>query len=173
MSRDSGQKGQIIIDLKDPWNPKIISFQKNFQGHTSTCLNDCRFMWSVGGTQGAPTPAKASSVSVTDIRDPMHPFVVPDAVRRRRPAHRLDRRLDALRRRRLRRRRLGLRPGGVRGYWTEGLHKDPTTGQDALRDAVRPDRLRRRPDRRRQRQLVHAQRVPRADGARRPGRRAT
>ena len=58
MSRDSGQKGQIIIDLKDPWNPKPLAFSKNFQGHTSTCINDCRFMWSVGGTQGAPTPSK-------------------------------------------------------------------------------------------------------------------
>ena len=65
MSRDSGQKGQIIIDLKDPWNPKLINFSKNFQGHTSTCLNDCRFMWSVGGTQGAPTPSQA----VVGLRD--------------------------------------------------------------------------------------------------------
>src|SRR3954468_7110985 len=77
MSRDSGSKGQIIVDLKDPWNPKLINFSKNYQGHTSTCLNDCRFMWSVGGIERNTVPGRPSAVSVTDMRDPMHPFVYP------------------------------------------------------------------------------------------------
>jgi hypothetical protein len=32
---------------------------------------------SESGTQGAPTPAKTSPVSVTDMRDALHPFVYP------------------------------------------------------------------------------------------------
>src|SRR3954454_1298153 len=129
MSRDSGQKGQIIIDLKDPWNPKLLNFSKNFQGHTSTCLNDCRFMWSVGGTQGAPTPAKTSPVSVTDMRDALHPFVYPaplasDVSRTGAggSTHSVDVDFNGV--------AWVSGSSGVRGFWTEGLHKDPATGQD-------------------------------------------
>src|SRR4051812_3899728 len=129
MSRDTGQKGQIIVDLKDPWNPKVINFSKNFQGHTSTCLNDCRFMWSVGGTQGAPTPGKASPVSVTDMRDPLHPFVYPtplasDVARTGAggSTHSVDVDFNGV--------AWVSGSSGVRGYWTEGTHKDPATGQD-------------------------------------------
>src|SRR4051812_29752021 len=129
MSRDSGQKGQIIVDLKDPWNPKVVNFSKNFQGHTSTCLNDCRFMWSVGGTQGAPTPGKASPVSVTDMRDPLHPFVYPtplasDVARTGAggSTHSVDVDFNGV--------AWVSGSSGVRGYWTEGTHKDPATGQD-------------------------------------------
>ena len=60
LSRDTGTKGQFIIDISDPWKPAVVGFSKNFQGHTNTCLNDCRFLWSVGGTQSAPAPAKSS-----------------------------------------------------------------------------------------------------------------
>jgi hypothetical protein len=130
MSRDSGQKGQIIVDLKDPWNPKVINFSKNFQGHTSTCLNDCRFMWSVGGTQGAPSPTKPSSVSVTDMRDPMHPFVYPtifgaDVQRtgtNSGSTHSVDVDFNGV--------AWVSGSRGIRGFWTEGLHKDPKTGED-------------------------------------------
>src|SRR3954447_15750829 len=129
MSRDTGQKGQIIVDLKDPWNPKVLNFSKNFQGHTSTCLNDCRFMWSVGGTQGAPTPGKASPVSVTDVRDPLHPFVysAPLASDVSRTGaggstHSVDVDFNGV--------AWVSGSSGVRGFWTEGLHKDPATGQD-------------------------------------------
>jgi hypothetical protein len=130
MSRDSGQKGQIIIDLQDPWNPKLLNFSKNFQGHTSTCLNDCRFMWSVGGTQGAPTPSKPSSVSVTDMRDPLHPFVYPtifsaDISRggsTTTSTHSVDVDFDGI--------AWVSGQNGSRGFYTEGVHKDPKTGQD-------------------------------------------
>ena len=29
MSRDTGNKGQIIVDIKDPWNPKVINYSTN------------------------------------------------------------------------------------------------------------------------------------------------
>jgi len=129
MSRDSGQKGQIIVDIKDPWHPQLLGFSKNFQGHTNTCLNDCRFLWSVGGTQGSPV-RNSSPVSVTDIRDPLHPFVYPapfaSDVRRSGSTsgstHSVDVDFEGI--------VWVSGSGGVRGYYTEGLHKDPATGQD-------------------------------------------
>src|SRR3954471_16631863 len=130
MSRDTGQKGQIIIDLKDPWNPKLINFSKNYQGHTSTCLNDCRFMWSVGGIERNTVPGKPSAVSVTDMRDPMHPFVYPsvfsaDISRGRSTTtstHSVDVDFDGI--------VWVSGQNGARGFYTEGIHKDPKTGQD-------------------------------------------
>ncbi len=128
MSRDTGQKGQIIIDLKDPWNPKLINFSKNFQGHTSTCINDCRFMWSVGGTQSAPTPGKASPVSVTDMRDALHPFVYPAPIAadvqrtgtNSGSTHSVDVDFNGV--------AWVSGSNGVRGWYTEGEHLDTKTG---------------------------------------------
>src|SRR5262249_24508888 len=75
MSRDQGNKGQFIVDIKDPWNPVIDSYSADSrQGHTSTCVNDCRFLWSVGTVESGGPSAPATPVSVTDVRDPMHPF---------------------------------------------------------------------------------------------------
>jgi hypothetical protein len=140
MSRDSGTKGQIIIDLKDPWHPKLLNFSKNYQGHTSTCLNDCRFMWSVGGTSGAPAPAKASPVSVTDMRDALHPFVYPalfgaDIDRtgvnpKGSGTHSVDVDFDGV--------VWVSGQDGSRGFYTEGLHKDPATGQDRYATPYNP-----------------------------------
>jgi hypothetical protein len=129
MSRDALTRGFFAIDLKDPWHPSIIGFQQVFQGHTMTCLNDCRFLWSVGGVQRGPTPAKASAVSVTDVRDVEHPFTystpIASDVNRlgsRGSTHSVDVDFDGV--------AWVSGSGGVRGYWTEGLHKDPKTGTD-------------------------------------------
>jgi hypothetical protein len=131
MSRDSVKKGLFTIDLKDPWNPRLVSFQPTSLGHTATCLNDCRFVWQVGGAErGSTAVGKRSAVSVTDIRDPEHPFtyanVFEAAVRRTNSTsgstHSVDVDFDGV--------AWVSGSGGVRGYWTEGLHKDPVTGQD-------------------------------------------
>ena len=135
MSRDALTRGFFAVDLKDPWHPSIIGFQKVWQGHTMTCLNDCRFLWSVGGVQQPPQgqpqlPARSSAVSVTDVRDVEHPFTysTPIAANVRRTGatggstHSVDVDFDGV--------AWVSGSGGVRGWWTEGLHKDPTTGQD-------------------------------------------
>ncbi len=126
MSKDIGNKGFFAINLKDPWNPSIMFFQKVFQGHTMTCIDDCRFLWSVGGTQNAG-PAKSSPVSVTDIRDPDHPFTYPApiAANVRRTGstggstHSVDVDFNGV--------AWVSGSGGVRGYWTDGKHFDPAT----------------------------------------------
>jgi hypothetical protein len=130
LSRDQGSKGQFIVDIKDPWNPQVLNYSANRQGHTSTCLNDCRFLWSVGSVQTNSGPAAPPSpVSITDVRDPLHPFVYPlfGADLRRTGAtsgstHSVDVDFDGV--------VWVSGTGGVRGFYTEGLHKDPATGQD-------------------------------------------
>jgi hypothetical protein len=130
MSRDSGRKGQIIVDLNDPWKPKVIGFNPNWQGHTSTCIDDCRFLWSVGTTiQGTPG-LRFAPVSITDMRDALHPFVYNEPFSA--DVHRVGARFGSTH-------SVDVDfngvawvsgSGGVRGFWTEGLHKDPATGQD-------------------------------------------
>jgi hypothetical protein len=125
MSKDSGTKGIVTVDVKDPWNPQIVSFQKTPLGHTATCLNDCRFIWQVGGG----VSGRKSAVSVTDIRDPEHPFTYADvfeaAVRRTNvtggSTHSVDVDFDGV--------AWVSGTGGTRGWWTEGLHKDTVTGE--------------------------------------------
>lgn len=130
MSRDSGRKGQIIVDLNDPWHPHVLGFNPNWQGHTSTCIDDCRFLWSVGGLQRGSTVSNVAPVSITDMRDPLHPFVYDQTFSsdvhrlggRFGSTHSVDVDFDGV--------AWVSGSGGVRGYWTEGLHKDPATGQD-------------------------------------------
>ena len=84
----------------------------------------------------AAAPSKSSAVSVTDMRDAMHPFTYAALVRGRRPSHGRQRQsthsvdvdFDGV--------AWVSGSGGVRGCWTEGLHKDPATGTGPLRDAV-------------------------------------
>jgi hypothetical protein len=125
MSKDIGNKGFFAIDLKNPWEPKIMFFQKVFQGHTMTCLDDCRFLWSVGGTQGiAQDQRKSAPVSVTDVRDPDHPFTYPAPIAadvRRTGSlggstHSVDVDYNGV--------AWVSGSGGVRGYWTDGKHFD-------------------------------------------------
>ena len=130
MSRDSGRKGQIIVDLDDPWHPKVIGFNPNWQGHTSTCIDDCRFLWSVGGTISGTPGNRFAPVSITDMRDALHPFVYNEPFSadvhrvgaRFGSTHSVDVDFDNV--------AWVSGSGGVRGFWTEGLHKDPATGQD-------------------------------------------
>jgi hypothetical protein len=140
MSRDQGNKGQFIVDIKDPWNPVVLNYSAGSrQGHTSTCINDCRFLWSVGGVEsqaGAP-PNPATPVSVSDIRDPMHPFVYPLVSANVGRAgvvsgstHSVDVDFDGI--------AWVSGSRGVRGFYTEGLHKDPATGQDRFATPYNP-----------------------------------
>jgi hypothetical protein len=133
MSRDSGNKGLFIIDAKDPWHPRLVNFHRVPQGHTATCLNDCRFIWSVGGVQSGSGPGftgKSSPVSVTDVRDIYHPFTYQSAfvsdVRRTGATsgstHSVDVDFDGV--------AWVAGSGGVRGYWTMGKHFDAVKGVD-------------------------------------------
>src|SRR4051794_4444730 len=47
----TGQTGFYVIDVKDPYNPKIVTFKSVPAGHTATCINDCQYLWSMGPYQ--------------------------------------------------------------------------------------------------------------------------
>ena len=51
--------GVYVIDAKDPKNLKLLSFEQLPTGHTTTCVNDCKWLWTGGPAatvkqQGAP-----------------------------------------------------------------------------------------------------------------------
>jgi hypothetical protein len=121
--------GAYIIDAKNPADLKLLSFTQLPTGHTSTCINDCQFLWTggpastttqrdvLGWTMGRP-------LIVTDIRNPKQPKAYPqhpvdlfraDGV----TAYSHDVQVDAA----------GIAwvsgNGGTRGYITDGVHWDP------------------------------------------------
>jgi hypothetical protein len=125
--------GVYAVDVKDPRKPRILSFQQLPTGHTTTCINDCKWLWTggpfattaqetqLGWTFGRP-------IIVTDLRDPGNPRGHPqrpvdlfrlDGV----TAYSHDVQVDDA----------GIAwvsgDGGIRGYWTTGRHRDPLTGQ--------------------------------------------
>ena len=57
MSRDSGRKGQIVVDLNDPWNPQVIAFNPNWRAirrRASTTAASC-------GRSAARSPARPAA----------------------------------------------------------------------------------------------------------------
>jgi hypothetical protein len=125
-STSNGKAGLYIIDIKDPWNPKLLGFHQVPAGHTATCINDCRFVWSVGPAgPGGPLPAGFTGmpVYVTDVRDVAHPFTYPQPLDTGRRdgttayVHSVDVDHNGV--------AWTSGYGGVRGYWTDGKHYDP------------------------------------------------
>jgi hypothetical protein len=120
--------GVYVVDAKDPANMKVVSFKELPTGHTTTCINDCEWLWT-GGPASSTTQEKAGwlggrPIIATDLRDPKNPVSYPhkpvDLFRQdgvTAYAHDVD--VDDL----------GVAwvagLGGTRGYWTDGIHWDP------------------------------------------------
>jgi hypothetical protein len=130
---DTDVAGVYIIDAKNPSDLKLITFQQLPAGHTTSCINDCKWLWT-GGPASSPSQrtdlgwAGGRPIIVTDLRNPRMPVSYParpvdlfrqDGV----TAYSHDVDVDSE----------GIAwvsgLGGVRGYWTEGRHRDPRTGQ--------------------------------------------
>lgn len=117
--------GVYIIDARDPEALELLTFHSIPAGHTSTCINDCQFLWTGGPAvrDDMPSDWAGRPVFVTDIRDPLNPYTYPDPVDTGRNdgitdyAH--DVQVD----------NSGVAwvsgRGSVRGYWTSGRHWDP------------------------------------------------
>jgi hypothetical protein len=125
--------GVYIIDAKDPADLKLITFKQLPTGHTTSCVNDCQWLWT-GGPASSQSQrddlgwAGGRPIIVTDIRDLANPVSYPnDPVDLFRQdgvtayAHDVD--VDAT----------GVAwvsgLGGMRGYWTDGMHHDPLSGK--------------------------------------------
>ncbi|MDA0179703.1 hypothetical protein OJ997_05315 [Solirubrobacter phytolaccae] len=120
--------GVYVVDAKNPADLKLLSFKELPTGHTTSCVNDCEWLWTGGP---APTTKQEQGgwlggrpIIATDLRDPKNPVSYPqkpvDLFRQdgvTAYAHDVD--VDEL----------GVAwvagLGGTRGYWTDGIHWDP------------------------------------------------
>ncbi|MDQ3986912.1 MAG: hypothetical protein M3280_10515 [Actinomycetota bacterium] len=118
-----------IIDVSVPHAMVQVSAFPVPAGHTTTCVSDCDYAWTSGPYANPVTQPNWTGrpVFATDIRDPLDPRPCPKPIDIGRNdgvtdyAH--DVQVDPR----------GIAwvsgAGGVRGYWTEGKHKDPLTGK--------------------------------------------
>lgn len=137
----TGQSGLYVVDVKNPWQPKIGLFHPVPAGHTATCINDCKYVWSVGpistGTPGNNFPDwKGVPVWVTDLHDPQHPHTFSQPI----DLGRFDGETDYVHSVDVDKNGVAWTSGegGVRGYWTKGLHFDPVQKRDRVATAYDP-----------------------------------
>jgi hypothetical protein len=130
--------GVYVVDARNPADLKLLTFQQLPTGHTTTCINDCQWLWTGGPASSAKQKrdlgwAGGRPLIVTDLRNPAHPVAYPmkpvDLFRRDGvTAYSHDVQVDDM----------GIAwvsgDGGTRGYWTSGKHRDPLTG--AKREAT-------------------------------------
>jgi hypothetical protein len=122
--------GVYVVDAKNPADLRLLNFTQLPTGHTTTCINDCEWLWT-GGPASTPNQKKAPlswtsgrPLIVTDLRNPSKPVAYPqqpvdlfrqDGV----TAYSHDVDVDDA----------GIAwvagLGGTRGYWTKGAHYDP------------------------------------------------
>jgi hypothetical protein len=134
----TGESGIYTVDASRPDNLQVISYVQVPAGHTSSCINRCQFLWTGGPAKADSQPAEwgGRPIWVTDMRDPRHPIVFPDPIDLGRNDGKTDYshdvQVDAM----------GIAwvsgRGGVRGYWTEGVHRDPLTGKTRRATALNP-----------------------------------
>ena len=127
-----------VIDVSDPSLMTQVGFFTLPAGHTSTCINDCDFLWTGGPARGIDQPSDwgGRPIFATDVRDPANPVPCPEPIDTARNdgktdyAH--DVQVDSA----------GVAwvsgAGGVRGYWTSGRHHDPVTRQTRVATPCEP-----------------------------------
>ena len=141
----SGTLPKAFVEIVDVSNPRAMVVKNVVTldaGHTTSCVEKCRWLWS-GGPMAykgpvAPMPAgwKGRPIYGTDLRDPMNPKPCPRPIDLNRNdgvtdyAH--DVQVDAR----------GIAWvsgfGGTRGYWTSGRHRNPLTGRVSTADGCNP-----------------------------------
>jgi hypothetical protein len=134
----TGESGIYTVDASNPEAITVISYVQVPAGHTTSCINSCRFLWTGGPAKAATMPADwgGRPIWVTDVRDPRHPVVFPDPIDLGRNDGKTDYSHD------VQVDELGIAwvsgRGGTRGYWTDGAHRDPLTGKVRRATALNP-----------------------------------
>jgi hypothetical protein len=141
-NRATNIAGVYIVDARNPAELKLLKFQQLPTGHTTTCINGCRWLWT-GGPAATTTQQQelkwtgGRPLIVTDLSDPAHPVAYPekpiDLFRQDgTTAYSHDVQVDDM----------GVAwvsgQGGTRGYWTDGWHRDPLTGQKRQATPLNP-----------------------------------
>jgi hypothetical protein len=134
----TGESGIYTVDASDPENLRTISYVQVPAGHTTSCVNDCRYLWTGGPAKAATQPADwgGRPIWVTDMRDPRNPVVFPNPIDLGRNDGKTDYshdvQVDAN----------GIAwvsgRGGTRGYHTDGWHRDPLTDRWRRATALDP-----------------------------------
>jgi hypothetical protein len=134
--------GVYVVDAKEPSRLKLLSFQQLPTGHTTTCVNDCKALWTGGPASTTTQRDKLGwtfgrPLIVTDLSNPKKPVAHPmepvDLFRRDGvTAYSHDVQVDDA----------GVAwvsgDGGTRGYWTQGRHFDPLEGRSREATALKP-----------------------------------
>jgi hypothetical protein len=132
-----------VIDVSNPRLMVQIGFHLQPTGHTTSCINDCKFLWVSGPASpallipaGADPAWGGRPVWGLDITDPAHPVDCPHFIDLNNHNgltgydHVAD--VDAM----------GVAwvagSGHIRGYWTQGQHLDPVTGEVRTATACDP-----------------------------------
>lgn len=134
-SSPSSVAGVYIVDAADPTDLELKTFEELPVGHTSTCVNNCDFLWTGGpasNTEQAAIWPGGRPIFATDLRDLNNITTSPVAIDTERndgvTAYAHDVQVDE--------RGIawvsGL--GGVRGYHTSGRQWDPL--QERYREAT-------------------------------------
>ncbi|MFF4600632.1 LVIVD repeat-containing protein [Amycolatopsis sp. NPDC001319] len=134
----TGESGIYVVDVSRPEKPAILSYVRVPAGHTTSCVDGCRYLWTGGPAKADDQPADwgGRPIWVTDVRNPRHPVVHPDPIELARNDGQTDYvhdvQVDSA----------GVAwvsgRGGVRGYWTSGLHRDPVRGGVHRATALEP-----------------------------------
>ncbi|MFI0407340.1 LVIVD repeat-containing protein [Actinomadura sp. 3N508] len=121
----TGESGIYVVDASKPENLRHITYVKVPAGHTTTCVNDCKYLWTGGPAKADWMPADwgGRPVWVTDVRDPAKPKVYEKPIDTGRNdgktdyTHDIQVDSDGV--------AWASGRGGVRGYHTSGKHYDP------------------------------------------------
>jgi hypothetical protein len=136
-------KGSItVVDVSNPAAMLVKSVIVVDGSHTTSCVSRCQWLWSGGPSAfAAPVPPheagwKGRPIFGTDLRDPANPKPCPAPIDLGRNDGTTDYSHD------VQVDRLGIAwvsgRGGIRGYWTEGRHRNPLTGRVEVADGCRP-----------------------------------
>ncbi|GAA4553643.1 LVIVD repeat-containing protein [Amycolatopsis samaneae] len=134
----NGESGIYVVDVSTPEKPVQLSYVKVPAGHTTSCVNDCRYLWTGGPAKADDQPADwgGRPIWVTDVRDPRHPKVSPQPIE----LARNDGKTDYVHDVQVDKNDVAWVSGrgGVRGYWTDGVHPDPVQGRMRRATAYAP-----------------------------------
>ncbi|MEC3982349.1 LVIVD repeat-containing protein [Amycolatopsis sp. H20-H5] len=134
----TGESGIYVVDVSRPDKPTILNYVKVPAGHTTSCVDNCRYLWTGGPAKADNQPADwgGRPIWVTDVRDPRHPKVFPNPIELARNDGKTDYVHD------VQVDDNGVAwvsgRGGVRGYWTNGIHRDPVQGKIRRATALDP-----------------------------------
>jgi hypothetical protein len=127
----ASKSGIYVIDVKNPARLQFVSFAETPTGHTTTCINECKWLWTGGPAANTDQQAmgwRGRPIFVTDMRMPKQPKVNPIDLDRNDGTtdYSHDVQVDDA----------GIAwvsgRGGTRGYHTDGWHFDPMLGAKRL-----------------------------------------